>query len=95
VRGARSRYPPGIDSVDAHADKDAADTAYQARNQARDRMPGQVTIRIRYGNRVTPWFDLLNVSAELECLIVGTDWRLAQVIEGVPPDYYALLEKAR
>jgi SAM-dependent methyltransferase len=83
-----------LDSVDPYVDNDSTDIAYQARNQARGRMPGQVTIRIRYGNRVTPWFDLLNVSAaELECLIIGTDWRLARVIEGAPPDYYALLEK--
>jgi SAM-dependent methyltransferase len=83
-----------LDSVDPHVDADAADIAYQARNRALGRMPGQVTIRIRYGERVTPWYDLLNVSAaELGQLVAGTGWRLAQVAEGEPPDYYAILEK--
>jgi len=58
-------------------------------------MPGVVTIRIRYGERATPWFDLLLVSpAELEQLVEGAGWRLVQVFEGEPPDYYAVLEKA-
>ena len=33
--------------------------------------------------------------AELSELVAGTGWRLAEVVEGEPPDYYALLEKAR
>lgn len=83
-----------LDSVDPYVDSNAADIAYQARNRARGRMPGQMTLRIRYGERVTPWFDLLNVSAaELEGVLVGTGWLLRQVIEGEPPDYYALMEK--
>jgi SAM-dependent methyltransferase len=85
-----------LDSVDPYVDADEADLAYQARNRAQGRLPGQVTIRIRYGERATPWFDLLNVSAdELSELVAGTGWRLAEVVEGEPPDYYALLEKAR
>ena len=84
-----------LDSVDPYVDSDAADIAYQARNRAQGRMPGVVTIRIRYGKRATPWFDLLLVSpAELEQLVEGVGWRLVQVFEGEPPDYYAVLEKA-
>jgi len=83
-----------LDSVDPDVDVDDADLAYAAGNRARGRPPGQVTIRIRYGERATPWFDLLLVSsAELERLVAGTGWRLAQVVEGEPPDYYAVLEK--
>ncbi len=83
-----------LDSVDPYVDSDAADLAYQERNRARGRMPGQVTIRIRYRGHATPWYDLLNVSAaELGQLVAGTGWRLARVVEGEPPDYYAVLEK--
>jgi SAM-dependent methyltransferase len=83
-----------LDSVDPYVDADEADVAYAARNRAEGRLPGQVTIRIRYGERATPWFDLLNVSAaELGGLASGTGWRLVEVVEGEPPDYYALLEK--
>jgi SAM-dependent methyltransferase len=84
-----------LDSVDPYVDCDAADIAYQARNRARGSMPGVVTIRIRYGKHATPWYDLLLVSpAELERLGEEAGWRLVQVIEGDPPDYYAVLEKA-
>jgi|Tabmets5t2r1_1033131.scaffolds.fasta_scaffold15988_2 SAM-dependent methyltransferase len=83
-----------LDSVDPYVGADADEIAYQARNRARGRMPGQVTIRIRYGERVTPWYDLLNVSVtELAQLVGGTGWRVAQVVEGEPPDFYAVLEK--
>lgn len=51
-------------------------------------------MRLRYGERATPWYDLLNVSAaELVQLVAGTGWRVAQVVEGEPPDFYALLVK--
>jgi SAM-dependent methyltransferase len=84
-----------LDSVDPYVDCDEADLAYQARNRERGRLPGQVTIRIRYGDRATPWFDLLLVSpSELEDLAAETGWRVEQLVEGEPPDYYAVLGKS-
>jgi SAM-dependent methyltransferase len=84
-----------LDSVDPYVDSDEADLAYQERNRARGLMPGQVRIRLRYGERVNPWFDLLNLSTpELEVLVERVGWRVAEVVEGEPPDYYAVLEKA-
>jgi SAM-dependent methyltransferase len=83
-----------FDSVDSRQDADEDDLAYWERNRARGRLPGQVTIRLRYGPLATPWFDLLNLSpAELEGLLAGTGWRLARAVEGEPPDYYGVLEK--
>ncbi len=83
-----------LDSVDPYVDADETDLAYQARNRARGLLPGQVRIRIRYGERVNPWFDLLNLSpSELESLAQASGWRLAEVLEGEPPDYYAVLDK--
>jgi len=84
-----------FDTVDPHVENDEADLAYLERNRARGRMPGEMTIRIRYGELVTPWFDLLLVSApELGRVIAGTGWRLAWRRDGDPPDWYGLLEKA-
>ncbi len=84
-----------LDSVDPYVDCDSADVAYQARNRSQGRMPGIVTIRLRYGTRATPWDDLLLLSpAELELLVEEAGWRLVQLLEGEPPDYYAVLEKA-
>jgi SAM-dependent methyltransferase len=83
-----------LDTVDPHVDCDAADRAYARRNLESGRMPGEVTIRIRYGERATPWLDLLNVSAEeLESVVAGTGWRVELVREALP-DVYAVLAKA-
>jgi SAM-dependent methyltransferase len=84
-----------LDSEDPSVDNDAADSAYLERNRSAGRMPGQVTIRLRHQERVTPWFDLLIVSpSELGVLAEQAGWRVARVQPGDPPDYYAVLEKA-
>jgi len=84
-----------LDTVDPHGDDDPVERAYLERNLARGRMPGQVTIRLRYGPRVTPWFDLLLLSAaELTDLAHEAGWRVAAIDESEPPDVYAVLEKA-
>jgi SAM-dependent methyltransferase len=84
-----------LDTVDPYQDADAQYLAYMARNRARGVLPGQVTIRIRYGERVTPWLDLLLVSpSELTELAYRAGWRVGQVVAGEPPDFYAVLEKA-
>jgi SAM-dependent methyltransferase len=81
-----------FDSVDP---SDSDDLAYQARNRELGRRPGQVTIRLRYGDLTTPWFDLLNLSpSELEKLVEGSGWRLARLVPSTPPDYFGVLEKA-
>ena len=84
-----------FDTVDPHVDNDEADLAYLARNRQRGRMPGQVTIRIRYGGLATPWYDLLCASPEeLEELAAPTGWRLAWRRDAAPPDWYGVLEKS-
>ena len=84
-----------LDSVDSDPGDDAADRAYAERNRASGRMPGLVTIRLRYGERVTPWFELLCMApAELEALAAEAGWRIAQLEAGDPGEYYAVLDKA-
>jgi hypothetical protein len=83
-----------FDTVDPHLDNDEGDLAYLDRNRVTGRMPGEITIRIRYGELVTPWFELLLLSApELEDLLAGTGWRLAWRRDADPPDWYGVLEK--
>ena len=49
----------------------------------RGRPPGQVTIRVRYRNVATDWFDLLWCSLdELADLCRPTPWRIAEVFPG-------------
>jgi hypothetical protein len=83
-----------LDSVDPHQDDDPAELAYQERNRARGHLPGLVTIRLRYRESATPWFELLNLSPRgLEDLAAEAGWQLAHLVEGEPPEYYAILEK--
>jgi SAM-dependent methyltransferase len=84
-----------LDTVDPYVDEDPGELAYLERNRSRGRMAGQVTIRFRYGERLTPWFDLLLVSAEeLAQLAHEAGWRVAQLDGSESPDIYAMLEKA-
>ncbi|HEY7004520.1 MAG TPA: hypothetical protein VH281_09580 [Gaiellaceae bacterium] len=84
-----------FDTVDPHLGNDEADAAYLERNRLTGRMPGEVTIRIRYAELVTPWFEFLCLSsAELEGLLEGTGWALAWSREAEPPDWYGVLAKA-
>ena len=83
-----------LDTVDPYApDDDPAWPAYVARNRARGALPGQVTIRIRYGERVTPWFDLLLVAPhELGEIAERSGWRVATLVTD-EANVYAVLEK--
>ena len=68
--------------------------AYHERNRGRGRMGGQVRIRARHQTRKTPWFDYLLVSQEeMERIVDGTGWRIAQVIPTPGSVYTAVLEK--
>lgn len=73
----------------------ALDRRYYHRNKQRGRLPGSVTLRVRYGNSVGPWFKWLFVSrSEMRALLRGTGWRPARILGGAPRDpYVAVLEK--
>lgn len=54
---------------------------YHQRNRERGRMAGQVRIRIRYRNFVSPWFDYLLVSKnEMIDILRGTGWKVKRFI---------------
>jgi SAM-dependent methyltransferase len=68
--------------------------AYQAANRARGRMSGQIRMRGRYKRLVTPWFDYLMVSPqEMETLLEGTGWRVAELYQGGGVVYVAVIER--
>ena len=82
------------ESRDVTRSQDPLHLAYQAENRRRGRLPGQLTIRVRYRDAATPWFDYLMVSpTELERLVDGTGWRLARTIDS-DDTYIAILEKS-
>lgn len=67
---------------------------YQEFNRKRDRMSGQLKIRIRYRKYATPWFDYLIVSKdEMQEILEGTGWKVKEFIDSGNAHYMAILEK--
>jgi len=83
------------ETLDPYQTDDPAHLAYQAANQANDRMSGQIHLRVRYRTYKTPWFDYLMVSQdEMEEILTGTGWRVKRFIESDGPTYIAIIEKS-
>ena len=82
------------ESNDPYRTEDPDHLAYQERNRARGRMPGQLRIRVRYRRHATPWFDYLIVSAdEMRALAEGTGWHVTRVLADDGSLYVAVLDK--
>jgi SAM-dependent methyltransferase len=65
---------------------------YHQRNRRAGRMPGQVTIRIRYQRLATQWFDLLWMSlTELDQIAASAGWRVTAALPGA--EYRAVLTR--
>jgi SAM-dependent methyltransferase len=73
----------------------AFDRTYYHRNRQRGITPGQCRLRIRYGNRASPWFPWLFVSrSEMRMLIRGTGWHQRRILGARSSDpYVAILER--
>jgi hypothetical protein len=80
-------------SIDPHATEDPAHLAYQERNRRRDRMAGQLRLRVRYRDLIGPWFDYLFVSPdEMASILEGTPWRITRLLQSGSAYYVAILE---
>jgi len=80
-------------SNDPYATNDPAHLAYQERNRARGRMPGQLRLRVRYRDLVGPWFEYLIVSPnEIAELVQGTGWKIRHLIRADGSFYVAVLD---
>jgi len=67
---------------------------YHEFNRRRNRMPGQLRIRIRYKKYVTPWFDYLLVSKnEMKMILRNTGWQIKRFIDGKNGVYIAIIER--
>ncbi len=79
-------YKPPIDPIHRQ---------YHLRNRKRGRMPGQVSIRIRYRKYATPWFEYLLVSKpEMARILRGTGWKVRRFLESAKsPAYIGIIEK--
>jgi len=73
---------------------DPAHLAYHERNRSRDRMAGQLRIRVRHRQFATGWFDYLFLTPdELTGLLRDTYWTLSEVDDSEPPAYVAILRR--
>ena len=81
-------------TLNPYKTEDPNHLAYHELNRRRGRMPGQVTIRIRYERAVGNWFDYLFVSpAEMIEIFKDTDWQIKQFIAPEDLHYFAVIEK--
>jgi SAM-dependent methyltransferase len=81
------------DSVDPD---DPDDVDYQDRNRREGFHLGRVRLRLRYGDVVTPWWELLNLPpAEIEMLVSGTGWMLEEHLEEGDDHLVVLRRRAR
>ena len=80
--------------MDPHPHANPVQRAHHQRNVASGRLPGQLRLRVRFLATATPWMDFLLCSvAELEDLLAGTGWQLAEVDEADQPLYCAVLRR--
>ncbi len=83
------------ESGDPYVTKFPDHLAYHKWNRQRNRMPGQLRIRVRYRKYASPWFDYLLVSRdEMRDILDGTGWKATKFFES--PRYAAytvLIEK--
>jgi SAM-dependent methyltransferase len=76
--------------VDPYETANPVHLAYHERNRQLGRLPGQLTMRVRYQNLVTPWFDWLCASPdELTALAEAARWKASIAYGG--SSYVAIL----
>lgn len=82
------------ESMDPYGTENPFHLRYHKLNRKRERMAGQVRIRIRYQKYVGDWFDYLLVSKkEMLNILRGTGWRVKEFIDSRGPQYVAVIEK--
>jgi hypothetical protein len=80
--------------IDPYRKSDPSHLSYHKRNLERERMAGQIRIRVRYLKYTTPWFDYLFVSkAEMERMLAGTGWKVEKYLDSGNSLYIAVIVK--
>jgi SAM-dependent methyltransferase len=68
---------------------------YHKFNRRRGRMPGQLTIRARFGTTIGEWFDYLFVSpTEMRQLLKDSGWKIEATMGPTDDRYFAIIRKA-
>jgi hypothetical protein len=82
------------ESCNPYNTKEPDHLAYHKFNRKRNRMAGQLRLRVRHKKQTTPWFDYLLASPkEVEKMVKGTGWEIARLFESKSGPYAMVLEK--
>jgi len=83
------------ESRDPYKTDDPAHLEYHKLNKKRDRMAGQIRIRVRFRKYVGDWFDYLFVSKiEMKQILKNTGWKVKKFISPkYKAQYIAVIEK--
>ena len=68
--------------------------SYQRRNRKSGRLGGQIRLRTRYKDLISPWFDYLFAPVhEMKKLLSGTGWELDRILKSKGLSYVAVIGK--
>jgi SAM-dependent methyltransferase len=83
------------DTRDPYKTDGSKHLAYHRLNKEKGRMAGQVRIRTRFQNYVSPWFDYLMASKnEATQIVEGTGWTIKEFLGSGNSKYVAIFEKS-
>jgi SAM-dependent methyltransferase len=83
------------ETSDPYNSRDPDILEYQKQNRAKNRMSGQIRMRLRYRRLISDWFDYLRVSkSEMKELLRGTGWEIGEILEFDHRSYVAIIEKS-
>jgi SAM-dependent methyltransferase len=78
--------------TDPYATSDPIHLEYHELNRSRGRLPGQLTVRVRFRHLVSDWYHYLLCSAEeLHQLVAGTGWQVTETHVTEPGRYSVIL----
>ena len=83
------------ESLDPYATEDSVHLSYHSLNRKRGKWPGELKLRVRYRNHVTPWFEYLIISKrQMKKILQGTGWKVKRFLGSQGPAYIAVIMKS-
>lgn len=82
------------ETLDPYETNDPRALEYYKINKKKDRMSGQLRLRVRFEKYISKWFDWLKVSKkEMKKILKGTKWKVKEFIDSEDSQYIAIIEK--
>lgn len=82
------------ETLDPYGTKEPYHTQYHRQNRLKGKFGGEVKIRVRYQNIISPWFNYwLAAKSEIQKMLDGTDWHVQKFVDSKDPIYIAIIVK--